>query len=85
MAAKIDEFKSYVFAFDHGELIAILDALRAANNDELYDEIYSEAYGDESVEVGKIHVEIDTSELDAALKSARELEDIMKSFGMDGV
>lgn len=47
-------------------------------------EIAHDVYNDGSVSVGSMNIEVDTSELDAALKSARELENIMKSCGLGG-
>lgn len=85
MATKHDEFKVYYFTFDEDEIGKITAALRSYGDEDLADEIYDQIYEDPSVSVGNMHVEVDTSELDAALKSARELEDIMKSCGLGGV
>ena len=47
-------------------------------------EIAHDVYNDVVDSVGSLNIEVDTSELDAALKSARELADIMKSCGLGG-
>lgn len=85
MATKHYEFKVYYFSFDDDEIGKITAALRSYGEEDLADEIYDQIYEDPSASVGNMHVEVDTSELDAALKSARELADIMKSCGLGGV
>ena len=50
--------------------------------DEILDEVYERSKDGRCI--GGLEISVDTSELDAALKSARELADIMKSCGLGG-
>ena len=84
MATKHGEFKVYYFSFDDDEIGKITAALRSYGAEDLADEIYDQIYEGSSVSVGSLNIEVDTTELDAALKSARELENIMKSCGLGG-
>lgn len=84
MATKHDEFKVYYFSFTDDEITKVVEGLRVLGDDDLADEIESEAYGgsdgDDSISVATLKFDVDTSDLKDATRDLENMKFAIDSF-----